>query len=150
MKASSQSLQDHSGAVVTMYGLAIVQILWVAAWSFITLAVFYKLNPNQVQTDAKTDFLYFILLVSLYWTAEVVKNVGHVTTAGTVASWWFMPHSPSPTASAFKRAVTTSFGSICLGSLIVAVLKAIRQIIRNAQQNAARSDNIAACVILAC
>jgi len=149
MRASSQSLQDHNGAILLVFFLAAVQLAWVISWTFIAGSLFYHLNPDGVDTNNQHNFLMFILLVSLYWTAEVIKNVGHVTTAGTVASWWFLPASPSPTCSSFKRAVTTSFGSICFGSLIVAILKAARAMIRSAKENARRSDNMATCVVLA-
>lgn len=149
MRPSAQALQEQSGVIFISYILAPVQIIWMFAWSFITLAIFYKLNPNsEYQQSSKNEVIYFFLLISLYWTAEVVKNVGHVTTSGTVASWWFQPQAPSPTMNAFKRSVTTSFGSICFGSLIVAVLKAIEAILRQAQDNAARSDNAAAMCII--
>jgi len=41
----------------------------------------------------------------------------------------------------FKRATTTSFGSICLGSLIVAVLKTLRTLVQGARR---QNDNIIA------
>ncbi len=40
-----------------------------------------------------------------------------------------MPHNP--TMKSFKRAMTTSFGSICLGSLLVAILQTLRAIFRS-------------------
>jgi hypothetical protein len=47
-------------------------------------------------------------------TAQVIQNVVHVTTSGVVATWYFranaMPTSPS--LQSFKRATSTSFGSI--------------------------------------
>jgi hypothetical protein len=54
-----------------------------------------------------------------------------VTTAGTVATWWFVPDeasswwSPAMKDSLF-RAVTYSFGSICFGSFLVAIVQALR------------------------
>jgi hypothetical protein len=40
-------------------------------------------SPKQQQTvDVATGFSGFGLLLSLYWTMQVIKNVGHVTTAG--------------------------------------------------------------------
>ena len=51
---------------------------------------------------------------------SVAKNVVHVTTSGLYATWYFLSSAlPSnPTTKAFKRAITTSFGSLCLGSLL--------------------------------
>lgn len=149
MRPSAQSLQEQSGVICISYIIAPFQILWMVAWSFIAMSIFYKLNPNnEYQQSTKNEVVYFFLLISLYWTAEVIRNVGHVTTSGTVASWWFQPQAPSPTTDAFKRAVTTSFGSICFGSLIVAVLKAIETMLRQAAENARQSDNAAAVCII--
>jgi hypothetical protein len=75
---------------------------------------------------------------SFYWTSQVIKNIIHVTIAGVFATYYFMAGSPqgmskSPTLASFKRACTTSIGSICFGSLIIAViqtLRALTQILR--------------------
>jgi len=74
----------------------------------------------------------------------VFHNVGHVTAAGTVATWWLVPQAPNPTLGALKRACTTSFGSICFGSLIVAILQAMRAMLRQARRQAHGSANLAA------
>ena len=71
-------------------------------------------------------FATLMLLLAWLWTVQVVTNVSHVTTSGTVATWYFagadmMP--PHPTVASLKRAMTTSFGSICFGSLLVATVK---------------------------
>lgn len=42
----------------------------------------------------------------------------------------------NPTAKSAKRAVTTSFGSICFGSLIIAVVHTLTSIVKNASQQA--------------
>ena len=47
----------------------------------------------------------------------------------------------NPTILSFKRSITTSFGSICLGSLLVAILETLRTLIRYAR---AQRDNIIA------
>ncbi len=80
--------------------------------------------------------LYFVMLVSLYWGSTVISNVMHCVTAGTVAEWWFKATpAESPVWDSFGRAMTWSFGSICFGSLLVAILKAIRQMLREARNN---------------
>jgi hypothetical protein len=54
--------------------------------------------------------------------------------SGTFATWYFLSGTtgvpPNPTLGAFKRSMTTSFGSICFGSLIVATLQTIRALLR--------------------
>jgi hypothetical protein len=84
--------------------------------------------------------IIFAFLVSFYWTQQVISNIVHCTSAGAVASWYFLSpnNSPArPTVEALKRATWTSFGSICLGSLIIAVIKALRYLV----QTAGRSKN---------
>jgi hypothetical protein len=59
----------------------------------------------------------------------VCTNVAHVTVAGSVATWWFAPaparQSQTAVRASLRRALSTSFGSICYGSLIIAVLQVI-------------------------
>jgi len=56
----------------------------------------------------------------------------HVTVSGVVATAYFMGNAmpENPTLGALKRSVTSSLGSICLGSMIVAALKTLRAIVR--------------------
>merc|ERR1711959_240499 len=73
--------------------------------------------------------LVVYLICILFWVIQVLKNIVHVTTCGSFASWYFRyPNNPeaSPTINALKKACTTSFGSVALGSLLVAVVRCLR------------------------
>lgn len=63
----------------------------------------------------------------------------HVTISGVFGTWYYefgnLPQNP--TLPALKRALTTSFGSICLGSLLVAIVQLIRDVIENARRQQA-------------
>jgi len=53
-----------------------------------------------------------------------------------VGTWWFTPIEARSFCSrgvrdSFVRSVTTSFGSICLGSLLVAIVEAAKNMVRN-------------------
>jgi Plasma-membrane choline transporter len=69
-----------------------------------------------------------------------------------VGNWWFEPSEASCCCSsavnnAFLRTMTTSFGSVCFGSLLVAILQALRALANAAQAN----DDGGCCVcILEC
>jgi len=67
---------------------------------------------------------------------QLIKAVLHATVAGTVGSWYFLsPNVPrNPTARALRRALSTSFGSLCLGSLVVAILQVLRALARSASK----------------
>jgi len=92
-------------------------------------------SDNQ-DGSALQSFCYFLLAVSLYWGIQVIKSVVQVTVAGTLACWWFQPQRPSPVRGSLFRALTTSFGSICFGSLIVAVIQALREVLHGLRRRA--------------
>lgn len=73
---------------------------------------------------------YFWLLLSLFWTSAVIANIVHCTVSAAVAKWWRVGY-PSPTIvqEGFERAITTSLGSICMGSLLVAVVRTLRSVL---------------------
>eukprot|EP00957_Ditylum_brightwellii_P088040 6706369-Ditylum_brightwellii.AAC.1 len=76
-------------------------------------------------------WIVFLFLISFYWVHQVIQNTVHVTSAGVIGTWWFVPSEASRCCSpavkdSFVRATTFSFGSICLGSLIVAIIQALR------------------------
>jgi hypothetical protein len=82
----------------------------------------------------------FLLLVSYYWVHQVLTNTVHVTTAGTAGTWWFVPNEAnscwsSAIQDSFRRTMTYSFGSICFGSLLVAILQARRALAHMSQNN---------------
>ncbi|RKP34608.1 plasma-membrane choline transporter-domain-containing protein [Dimargaris cristalligena] len=90
-----------------------------------------------------------------YWVTQVIFNVLHTTIAGLYATFYFFEGSPmgyptaNPTVSAFKRATTNSFGSVCFGSLLVALFQTIRAILQtllNAGSDDAIGAFIACCV----
>lgn len=107
-------------AVLKIALMAVVtQAIWLVIWVFAATS-----SIGSSDTTAT-----FVCLVSLFWSVQVIKNVVHVTCAGTVASWYFVTNERRATLAAFRRSITYSFGSICFGSLIVAILKAIRAMI---------------------
>lgn len=103
------------------------QLVWSIIW-LLALILPLKLFPGLAWP------VFIFMLLSYYWTSQVIKNVVHVTTAGTFSTWYFLsgPQMPTnPTAGAFKRATTWSLGSICFGSLLVAAIKTLRSIVRS-------------------
>jgi len=75
----------------------------------------------------------------------------HVTVSGVFATYYFLAGTPamvsSPTSAAAGRALGKSFGSICFGSLLVALIKTIRAICRQLRQS---SGGDGAAAFIAC
>ncbi|KAL6053502.1 pH nine-sensitive protein 1 [Balamuthia mandrillaris] len=141
LKTASSLISQFPATVTIAYIALFFQIVWIFFWATTAVMV-------QQYSQAATGVLSVFLLFSFYWTSQVIKNVVHVTAAGTFATWYFRQSNamPSnPTLKSFKRASTTSLGSICLGSLIVAVLKTLRAICYSLRRN--NSDNIVLVII---
>lgn len=91
-----------------------------------------------------------ILVFSFYWGSQVIRNTLHVVTAGTVGTWWATSGRSDPTCGSVRRACTTSFGSIALGSLVIAIVQTVRWMAESARNRARRSGNAAAACCAAC
>ena len=73
-----------------------------------------------------------IFSVSLFWTGAVLSNTVHVIVSGMV--FLVLIHGgpaaatmpPKPLLKSLQYAVTTSFGSICYGSLFTAAIRTLR------------------------
>ena len=121
----SCSLETYSAVVVVAAVLCQFTATYVVAYaSHVVVNVEDPNKPEWVSEPftSTEKFAIAFLVFSLYWTSQVFRNISHVTTAGTVASWWLVVDIERPTLGAFKRAMTTSFGTICAGSLVVAIV----------------------------
>jgi len=140
LHASAQALSANSGPVFTALVLAAAQVLWALVWGVSAVFILSAhgvltvggVDPDLHPASAHAVTVVFALLLSFFWTWQVVMNVGHTTTAGAVAAWWLLPgySRDSTTLASLRRALTTSFGSVCLGSLVVAVVSALRSTVR--------------------
>lgn len=99
-----------------------------------------------VFSTSVSPVILFLLLISFFWGSLVVKNVLFCSAAGVVADWWYSGQNKSVVSKSFCRATTTSFGSICFGSLILAVLKALKEMLKQGRRDGQR-ENAAACVL---
>lgn len=88
-------------------------------------------------SSAKVIGLLVFITFAGYWVTEWIKNTIHTTISGVYGSWYFNPNNPpkGPTRGAARRALTYSFGSISLGSLLVAILDTLRFLCSVAQSD---------------
>ncbi|KAK3672085.1 pH nine-sensitive protein 1 [Recurvomyces mirabilis] len=129
------------------------------AWFSVTLvAVYAKYEPGANPacnasaggsggcSSATVIGLLVFITFAAYWITEWLKNTIHTTISGVYGAWYFSPKNPpkGATRGAARRALTYSFGSISLGSLLVAIINMLRQACSIAQQSQAGSGNGAA------
>ncbi|XP_020210887.1 CTL-like protein DDB_G0274487 isoform X1 [Cajanus cajan] len=113
------------------YAFMFVVLLWMALWSFGAAGV-----VASSMGDGGRWWLLVVLSVSLFWTGAVLCNTVHVIVSGMVFLVLF--HGGRDAASipanslmkSLKYALTTSFGSICYGSLFTAAIRTLRWEIR--------------------
>ena len=131
-----------------------------AGWYSVTLVavyVKYEPSPNNAACregaggcgQGKVIGLIVFITFAAYWISEWLKNTIHTTISGVYGSWYFNSRNypTKVTRGALKRALTYSFGSISLGSLVVAIINCLRQLCSIAQQQAAGDGNIMATIL---
>ena len=134
----SNVLGEMPGIVFVNYAAALVLATWwgACACAFKGAPMFLDQydHPDGVKSGVNV-----LLLLCLYWGHETIRNVAHVTTCGTIGAWYFFPHlleqgdcacCRPATCDSLRRALTTSFGSIAFGSLVLAIIDTVHALIR--------------------
>eukprot|EP01059_Diplonema_ambulator_P003950 TRINITY_DN1365_c0_g2_i1.p1 TRINITY_DN1365_c0_g2~~TRINITY_DN1365_c0_g2_i1.p1 ORF type:complete len:610 (+),score=205.28 TRINITY_DN1365_c0_g2_i1:229-1830(+) len=130
LRCACTVILTYWGLVVVAFSMLLLQVVFIIFWS---ASIGSKDQPLVI------GGFFIVAAFVFYWGMEVFKNVGHTTTAGVTADWffslggpatppYFLVRSNTATPAAFKRTVTWSFGSICFGSLVVAILQTIKLI----------------------
>ncbi|KAL8531654.1 hypothetical protein ACS0TY_008300 [Phlomoides rotata] len=125
----------------------LVMLLWLALWSFGVAGV-VALGIG----DSGRWWLLVVFSVSLFWTGAVLCNVVHVVVSGMV--FLVLIHGgrdsltmpPKPVVNSLQYAVTTSFGSICYGSLFTAAIRTLRWEIRGLRSKIGSNECLLCCV----
>jgi hypothetical protein len=104
--------------------------------------------PGLEHVTTANYFAYISLLVALYWGLQVLRHISDTTTCGTVAAFWYGAESKFTTAAALVRSLTTSFGSICFGSLVGAVVQVMRLLAAQSSQEGSIVGCLVQCLIV--
>lgn len=124
------ALRHNNSIYAVTFGMIAVAVAWVVVFVFALVGILH--HPSDT---TKTCWPCWILLfLSFVWGAVVWGGIAHVTVSGTVGAWWFKPDDPLPVSASFRRATTTSFGSVCFGSFIIAVLDVIKTLLGSSKR----------------
>ena len=102
------------------YHMLAAGFLWISLW---VLAVIGALNFYF------PPLIIIALVLSLLWTAEVMRNVVNITVSRVIALY-YLRGVQSDTQFCFLRALTHNLGGACLGSLFVPTIEALRVVAR--------------------
>ena len=155
MLQTSIDVAKHYGHVFLASFIGGLVAVAFGAWYSVTLvAVYVKYEPSSNNPNCGADGgscgkgkvigLLVVITFAMYWISEWIKNTIHTTICGVYGSWYFCSRNPpkNPTRGAFRRSVTYSFGSISLGSLLVAIVNFLRQLCSIAQNQAGVEGNV--------
>lgn len=127
--------RKHPSTIV----IGIISLIIQSAFSYFfmfTVIGIYQAWYSSSSNNSKLDCAMVFLVFSFYWTSQVIAYVTHVTIAGIFATVYFMNDSVKhPVWGSLKRALTTSFGSICFGSLLIAIINLVRYFLSIARAN---------------
>jgi len=140
LRTGLAAVKGNMGMVVIAYLFLVLALGWTIWWSVTAGAALRSVGQATL----------FFFLLSYYWVHQVFQNTVHVTTAGVIGTWWFVPLEASGFWSSaiqdsLVRATTFSFGSICFGSFLVALVQTLRAMNRIAREN--ENGGIVVCII---
>lgn len=102
------------------------QVFVIILYKISMFLLFFEMFSNNLSCNLQ------VFSVSLFWTGAVLSNTVHVIVSGMV--FLVLIHGgqaaasmpPKPLLKSLQYAVTTSFGSICYGSLFTAAIRTLR------------------------
>ncbi|KAJ3093496.1 hypothetical protein HK100_006579 [Physocladia obscura] len=141
LRVTVAHLRRNPGAFI----LAAFLFIWNAAWSFLFACAYLEIySPNSIPNPHIMTFAIVVLVLGFFWAFEVWKGVLGVSVAGSLGTWYYQsrdddagekPVKKSAILKSFGHAVTLSFGSICLSSLFLAVLKTAHYFYKKAKNS---------------
>ncbi|CAK5237080.1 unnamed protein product [Aphanomyces euteiches] len=144
LAVAAKIMRRFPQVVIVAYGAIAAQVAWMLLWTVALVGVWtkaYDIHASSMEllSTATLNLSVFFMLLSLFWGLQVLRNIVHCTAAGAIGEWWFSPDTTHAVQRALQRATTTSFGSICFGSLIVATLSALQFVLLSAKRRKGRS-----------
>jgi len=119
-------------------------VYWVASFVYLysipTDTV--QLNPNlPPKFDQKIRNLMYFNVFGFFWTTALISAIFQVSVAGAIATWYFSRDAASgyrsvgsPALRSLTFACTKSFGSLALGSLLLAIVQFINFLLNRARK----------------
>ena len=123
LEMACEAINANKMTTYVAFAAQMFQMIWIPLW---VLGLFGIMADHAPSSNVGTFLATMTWLFFLYWFCYTMQNVAHCTTSGTVGSWWFTQHHANSVLGPLRRATSTSFGSIALGSMIVAFIQTVR------------------------
>jgi hypothetical protein len=144
-----KAVNSNCGINVVAYFLVALAFAWSMLWTVALTGVWdstytcvdktKKDGTVRKECSVGNGGYLFLILLSYFFTHQVLQNTLHATVAGVVGTWWFVPKEgkgccSSAVLGSWYRSSTSSLGSICLGSLLVAIIQSLKTLARSARE----------------
>ena len=124
-------LQVGVKIVLTYPGSILLTIISSLVSGVISIAFCYMFYATIASNISLWIFIYYIF--SFLWISLCFYYVVYISIAGVASTWYFLngtEYMPkNPILLSFKRSVTTSFGSCCEASIILAIIKTLETLV---------------------
>jgi len=132
----------------------IVAMLWSIVYFFASVGIYDKLEDCELDARVKMA-CYFAVAMSFVWTIQTLIHMMQVCIAGYIYRWWFKPKLDTSEqldviGESMVRAIVYSFGSICVGSLVVPISNFLRKIVEPLRPNGEETPFRALVVVQEC
>jgi len=133
---------------VSMLG-SVAGLAWscVCGLAFFGAATRYQSEISESSRGAQYG-MYFAAVLIFYWGAQAAYSVCHVTYCGVFGRWYYKVDQGAALRRSLGVALTTSLGSICFGSFLIAGIRALEAVIRMARSEAQSEGNYVSCILL--
>ncbi|KAL6326867.1 hypothetical protein AAG906_012142 [Vitis piasezkii] len=102
------------------YWMLGIGFMWMSLWILAVMGASNFYFP---------PLIIIVLVLSLAWTAEVMRNVANLTVSRVIALY-YLRGMQCNTKFCFQRALSRNLGSACLGSTFVPAIEALRIVAR--------------------
>lgn len=137
-----------------MMGVALIGTFVSLHWMAVSVVLFgiAGLNGDREpkSTDMKEEVYAYLFVTALMfsWGHGVIVNTCHVIYAGVFGRHYFGAVDQGVLCPSISVALTTSFGSVCFGSFIVAFVDALHTVVAAGKKEAKEEGNIVLCLVL--
>mmetsp|Transcript_55302 Transcript_55302/g.148136 ORF Transcript_55302/g.148136 Transcript_55302/m.148136 type:complete len:494 (-) Transcript_55302:149-1630(-) len=149
-------VETHQGMVaVSVLGCCLTFLWWLlCTCAFVAIYLLHANRIDNFHEDVPLAGMVVIFVVTLVasWGVGVMTGACQVACCGVFGRWYFgrdLLPGAMPVLSSTRVAFTTSFGSICFGSLVMALFRAAEAVARAAREQAAEDGNVVVCIIAA-
>lgn len=163
LSVGTKAIQSNGGILFVPFVVQTILIGWTILWAVSLIGI---LDIESVEAKCEDGFSspcydyqlhgsqawIYVWIMLLFWTQQVFKNVIHTSVAGVIGTWYFDPieaqscFSPAIQYS-LARTLSYSFGSVCLGSLLVSIVDFLKFLLDQTRNQDGRSNGVVLCIV---